>query len=197
MAIIQVTEDLKSLPERPEFSISEQATLDRGNFVKRHEKLFDEDGNKGGKGIAYMIVSRPVQKVWDQVLDFDRYHQFFPSVKKCKIYRQEDNDIYSEFILSIGFVIRIHYFIKHTFFPDQSRMIWEVDATKKNDFKQSIGMWTAWPLDGDKSLVGYTVQIDSGRPVPKIIEDLAAASGLNKVMEALKKRVESDGRWKG
>lgn len=189
MAIIQLSEKLSDLPAMPDFSNSEWKTLKKGKFVKRHEKISDENGHATGKGIAYMILDHPPQKVWNQILDFDHYSKFFPNVSKCKIYNQEENEIFAEFKLTIALFIKIHYHIHHTFFPKQSRMTWKADQTKKNDFKESIGMWTAWPYENGKSLVCYTVSIESGRPVPKIVEDLAAQSGLIKVMSALKNRV--------
>lgn len=193
MTVVQLTKDLKDLPPMPEFSTGEWSQLKKGLFIKRHEKDLDEKGHPIGRGMAYMIIDHPPQKIWAQILDFDRYAEFFPSISKCKIYKQDGGEIYAEFVLKLGMLIKIRYHIHHSFYPSQSRMIWEVDPSRKNDFKQSKGMWTAWPIDDDQSLVGYTISIESGRSVPKFIEDFAASSGLNKVMEALKKRVQKHG----
>ena len=194
MALITLPKKLAELPKLPDFSEDEWDLLNKGKFIKRQERFTGEGGFTGGKGVAYMIVSRPPQAVWDQILDFDRYPEFFPNVAKCKIYKQEEGEIWAEFLLKIGMIVKIHYHIHHSFNPRQSRMTWKMDETRKNDFKQSIGMWTAWPLENDRSLVGYTVSLDVGRSVPKVIEDIAAQSGLNKVMEALKKRISRSGR---
>lgn len=196
MASVALTDGLKELPALPEFSEREWKDLNSGKFIKRHERFTDGTGFGGGKGVAYMVLDRPPQKVWDQILDFNRYTEFFPSVAKCHIYKQDGGEIFAEFVLKVGLIIKIHYFIHHTFNPDASRMTWKVDDTKKNDFRQSIGMWTAWPLEQNRSLVGYTVSLESGRAVPKIVEDLAAQSGLTKVMEALRNRVHTDGRYR-
>ena len=194
MATILLTDDLKDLPPLPEFTEREWNNLKKGEFFKRHESFTDDSGHKGGRGVAYVVVDRSPQKVWDQILDFDRYPEFFPSVSKCRITRQQENEIFVSFVIKLGMIIKIKYHIHHTFFPSQSRMTWVVDESKKNDFKQSTGMWTAWPLDGGKALIGYTVSLESGRSVPKIVEDIAAQSGLTKVMASIQKRVNSDGK---
>jgi len=190
MTIIKLADNLTDLPKMPEFTRNQWKELNKGKFVKGHEEYVDDAGHKAGKGIAYMVINFPPQSVWDQILDFNHYKEFFPSISMCRIYKQEDNEIFAEFNLKIGFVINIHYNIHHTFSPTQSRLTWIADQSRKNDFSESKGMWTVWPFENGASLVGYTVSIESGRPVPKIIEDLAAQSGLNKVMAALKKRIK-------
>ncbi len=187
-AIIPLANELTDLPAVPEFTEVEWKTLKKGKFVKRQEKL-EVEGRTAGKGMAYMIVDRPPKTVWDVILDFGTYPKFYPNVNKCQNYKVEGNEIFTEFILKLGLIIKVHYHIHHEFFPTASRLTWKVDQSKKNDFKESKGEWTAWPLEGGKSLIGYSVSLELKGFVPKMVEDMAAQTGLNKVMAALKKRV--------
>jgi ribosome-associated toxin RatA of RatAB toxin-antitoxin module len=186
--IIPLAKELTDLPPMPEFTDAEWKTLNKGKHVKRQEK-YELEGRTAGKGVAYMIVDRPPERVWDVILDFGSYPKFYPNVSKCENYRVEDNEIFTEFILKVGLIIKVHYHIHHTFFPTASRMTWKVDQSRKNDFKESIGEWTVWPMEEGKSLIGYSVILEIMGFVPKLVEDMAAQTGLNKVMEALKKRV--------
>jgi ribosome-associated toxin RatA of RatAB toxin-antitoxin module len=189
MAMIQFPSTFSDLPDMPEFDKAQQRSLDRGKIIKKHEKTTDADGFRGGSGFAYMILEHPPKTVWDQILDFENYHTFFKSVFRCRIYDQHDNEIFAQFILKIGMIIKVTYHIHHTVFPEKSRMTWVMDNEKKNDFKNSHGIWTVWPLEHGRSLVSYSITLESGRSIPKIIEDVTAKSGLKKVMESLKKRV--------
>ena len=47
----------------------------------------------------------------------------------------------------------------------------------------------AWPLENGRALVGYSVELESGRTIPKFAEERLAQHGLMRVMEALKKRI--------
>jgi carbon monoxide dehydrogenase subunit G len=187
--VIDLPEEFTDLPEMPELSPGDWSTLNKGKFVKKHERYTDGQGFSCGTGIAYMTLDRPPLAVWKVILGFDSYRGIFPSVSKTETYKVDGDEIFVEFKLKFGPLLGVRYHTHHTFFPNQSRLIWKMDESRKNDFKQAKGMWTAWPLEGGRSLIGYTVELESGRSLPKFAEEKISQVGLNKVMEALKKNV--------
>ena len=193
--MLKVAETPTALPPMPDLTSQQWKQLEKGDMVKRHEKYTDSDGHSAGRGVAYIIANKPHTSVWEQLMKFDRYHEFYPMVKKCEVYKEQGNEIWVQFNIKVP-LMKIRYHIWHEFFPEESRLIWEMDQSKENAYKNTTGHWIVWPMENGKSLLGYTAELESGKPIPKFIEDMIADQGLAKVMESIKKRVESGGKYK-
>ena len=49
---------------------------------------------------------------------------------------------------------------------------------------------------GKSTLAEYTIAVDSGKFVPQFIEDYLTRKDLPQILNSLRRRVESDGKWK-
>ncbi len=193
-------EDIPSSP--PTFTVDERAKLDAGDPVMREERFNDAKGQRAGKAIAYIRVNAAPTKIWDVILDFDRYAEFYPNLSESALTSHAGTEYQARFLLNVLGLLRLRYHVIHTYMPERNAMTWKMDQTKKNDFKETTGFWKIWPEDGGRSLVCYSVYIEAGRGVPKFAEDFAdklglTTWGLKKVVVSLKKRVEIGSAFKG
>ncbi|MCB1153938.1 MAG: SRPBCC family protein [Deltaproteobacteria bacterium] len=188
-------------PPRPNFTTEERERLNEGKPLLREERYDDAKGQRAGQGVGYIHINAAPKKIWDVILDFNRYAEFYPNLKESKLTAHEENHYDVYFVLSVIGLLKLRYNINHEYLPDQDRMTWKMDQTKKNDFKETVGFWQVWP-DGDGSLVCYSVVIETGRGVPKWAENFADSLGLTtwglkKVVVSMKRRVEEGENFKG
>lgn len=180
----------------PTFSSKEQALLDQGKPVKRAETFTLPEGGRAGRGVVYIRIDAPPEKIFAQILSYDHYKEFYPHVAHSELYKHEGNHYFTRFTLKLVGVISVTYHCRHVYSPDEHTITWNLDPTKKNDINQTIGFWKAWPLGPNKSLLAYSIFVDSGRSIPKIVEDMATGYGLKKVAQCMKRRVETGGTYK-
>ncbi len=186
----------------PSFTADESAKLDAGDPVMREERFNDAKGQRAGKAIAYIRVNAEPTKIWDVILDFDRYAEFYPNLSESALTSHSGNEYQARFLLNVLGLLKLRYHVIHTYMPERNAMTWKMDQTKKNDFQETTGFWKVWPESGGRSLVCYSVYIEAGRGVPKFAEDFAdklglTTWGLKKVVVSLKKRVEIGASFTG
>ena len=186
----------------PNLTPEQEAKLSKGEPVLREEQFTDDKGHRVGRGVVYIVIDAPPEKIWDVILDYDHYAEFYPNVHKAEITKKEGNHIYVYFVLNALGVLKIKYNIDHTFHKDENRLTWKMDQSKKNDFKESIGFWQIWPRKDGKSLVCYSVYVETGRWIPgflqKAVDSLGITSwALGKVATCMKNRVEQGEAYKG
>ncbi|MDP8255409.1 MAG: SRPBCC family protein [Candidatus Alcyoniella australis] len=181
-------------PPLPELSNEELATLRSGEPLLRDEVYADPNGNSCGSGYALIKVDASPDEVWKQILDYNHYADFFPNVDEAVLYRQEGELYFTRFTLSVIAVVKVTYHCKHTLHREDGWLEWRLDDTKPNDFKKTDGRWVVWPFENG-SLLSYAVFVDSGRDVPKFIQNMASKWGLKQVVLSVKRRVESGGRY--
>ncbi len=188
-------------PPYPKFTPEQEAKLERGEPVMREEQFTDEKGHRVGRGVAYIVIDAPPERIWDVILDYDHYAEFYPNVHSAKITKKEGNHIYVHFVLNVLGVLKVKYNVDHTFHKEANRLTWKMDQTKKNDFKETIGFWQIWQRPDGKSLVCYSVYVETGRWIPgfvqKAVDSLGITSwALEKVVTCMKKRVEQGRSYK-
>ena len=188
-------------PPYPQFSPEEIAKLERGETVLREEQFNDTSGHRVGRGVAYIVINASPEKIWDVILDYDHYAEFYPNVNMAKITKREQDHIYVYFVLNALGMIKIEYNVDHTFHKEENRLTWKMDQTKDNDFKETIGFWQIWPRADGKSLVCYSVYVETGRWIPGFLQKAVDSLGitgwaLEKVATCMKKRVEQGPNYK-
>lgn len=175
----------------PAFDSDEQSLLDSGKPVRRYTTFTTSDGYRGGRGIAYIIIKANSDKIFRTILDYDNYQNFYPNVSKSKLYKKEDNLYFAKFTLTLAKIVTVTYHCRHDTHLDENYLTWQLDSNMENDFKETTGFWKAWKLDENKTLLAYSVYVNSGRKIPKFVEEYATNKGLMQVATCMKERVET------
>lgn len=169
------------------------AKLEAGEVILLDQTYTDAEGKTRGKGLAIVLIDKPPEEVWKYIPQFDSYKEFMPRMVASKIYLNEAGKIGAEYTLKVAFKT-IVYSCMHYLENDKFMLRWELDAARKNDIASTTGWWKIKPYKG-KSIVAYTVAVDTGIAVPKVIQDYLTKRDLPNVVRAMKKRVESGGTY--
>jgi coenzyme Q-binding protein COQ10 len=137
-----------------------------------------------------VLVDAPLEEFFDLVVDYERYPEFVPGIKACRV-RGGSGEKHVEYDLDLG-VKRIRYVLRMAERRPTS-VSWSLVSGEM--MKVSNGSWEL-AADGKKTRAAYTVEIQIARPplVPQAIVDRVTDEltkvQLPKTLEAFKARAE-------
>jgi coenzyme Q-binding protein COQ10 len=137
-----------------------------------------------------IVVGVPVERFYDVVVDYERYPEFVPGIRACRV-RATTPEKQVEYELDLG-VRKIRYVLRMAEKRPAS-VSWSL--VSGDMMKVSNGSW-ALASEGGKTRAVYTVEIQITRPplVPQMIVDRVSDEltriQLPKTLEAFKARAE-------
>jgi ribosome-associated toxin RatA of RatAB toxin-antitoxin module len=137
-----------------------------------------------------IVVGVPVERFYDVVVDYERYPDFVPGIRACRV-RATTPEKLVEYELDLG-IKRIRYVLRHEEVRP-SRIAWSLVSGEA--MKVSNGSWELADADG-KTRARYTVEIQIARLplVPQAlvdrISDEMTRVNLPRTLEAFKVRAE-------
>ncbi len=137
-----------------------------------------------------VLVEAPIERFYDIVVDYERYPEFVPGIRSCRVTRA-GGEIRVEYELDVG-VRRIRYVLKHE--EERPRRVrWSL--VSGDMLKVSNGSWDLSP-EQERTRATYSVDIQIARPplVPQSIvnrvSDELTRVQLPKTLAAFKARAE-------
>jgi ribosome-associated toxin RatA of RatAB toxin-antitoxin module len=137
-----------------------------------------------------ILVDTPVERFFDLVVDYERYPEFVPSIRACRVLAG-DAEKRVEYELDLG-VKRIRYVLKHVE-ERPTRVRWSL--VSGDMMKVSNGSWQL-TAEGARTRAVYSVEIQIARPpllpqaiVDRVTDELTRVQ-LPRTLEAFKARAE-------
>ena len=132
-----------------------------------------------------VVIDAPLERVFDIIVDYDRYAEFLPEVKEAKSSGRRGNEVDVHY--GIDVVKRIHYTLHMV--EDRPRSVrWTF--VKGEVMRDNRGSWTLEPTPEGKTRATYTIEVGVGPLVPRAIVNALVDQSLPKMLEAFKKRAE-------
>jgi ribosome-associated toxin RatA of RatAB toxin-antitoxin module len=140
-----------------------------------------------------VLIETPVERFYDIVVDYERYPEFVPGIRRCRI-RAGKGEKQVEYELDLG-IRRIKYVLRH----DEQRprrVAWSL--VSGDMMKVSNGSWELSD-DAGRTRAIYSVEIQVSRPplVPQALVDRVSDEltriQLPKTLDAFKVRAEKKG----
>ena len=138
-----------------------------------------------------VVMDVPPARLFEVILDYERYPEFVPGLKGCKVKGRTAGGVDVEYELDLG-VKKIRYVLRHVEQPP-SRNTWSL--VSGDWMKVSNGGWEL-AGEGTGTRARYTVEIQIAKPalVPQALVD-RVADELSKVqlprtLDAFKARAE-------
>lgn len=184
-----------ALPGAP---LDEQAwrRLEQGEVVVSDASVTGPDGTKRLRGTAVAIVAAPPQRVWETIMDHDRFGEFMPSVEECRIVEDDGRSRVVSYRLKVAWA-EISYSLLLQYDPEKWRVEGGLDKSRPHQIADTQLAWDLEPLDGgSRTKVSYSVYLDSGRLMPAFVERLLTKRQLPTVLENVRNRALSGGTWK-
>ena len=140
-----------------------------------------------------VLVGVPVERFYDLVRDYDRYPEFVPTVKACRV-RRGAGGTEVDYELDLG-IKTIAYTLRLEEEPPR-RVRWSL--VKSDWMKVSNGSWELSD-EGGKTRAVYSVDIQIRKPplvpqslVDRVTDELTRVQ-LPRMLEAFRKRAERQG----
>jgi ribosome-associated toxin RatA of RatAB toxin-antitoxin module len=137
-----------------------------------------------------MVVDVPVERFFEIVVDYERYPEFVPGIRRCRV-KEADGEKRVEYELDLG-IRRIKYVLRHE--EQRPRKVsWSL--VSGDMMKVSNGSWEL-AADGTKTRATYSVDIQISRPplVPQALVDRVSHEltrvQLPRTLDAFKARAE-------
>jgi ribosome-associated toxin RatA of RatAB toxin-antitoxin module len=138
-----------------------------------------------------VVIAASPGKLFDVIADYDRYAEFVPGLKGCRVKARGQVGIDVEYELDLG-VKRIKYTLRHVE-ERPSKVTWSL--VSGDWMKVSNGAWELSP-EGAGTRARYTVDIQIAKPplvpqglVDKVADELTRVQ-LPRTLEAFKARAE-------
>ncbi len=135
-------------------------------------------------------VNVPPEKLFDVIIDFDSYSSFLSDLglQESRVLSKTDDTIEVESVVKkMGFSDR--YTLKYKL--DRPKGIsWTFVKGKLT--KDNKGSWKLEELDGGRTKATYSLEASFGWMVPKALVTKGIEMELPKLLEAFKKKAESD-----
>lgn len=132
-----------------------------------------------------IVINAPVEKVFDVIIQYERYPEFLPEVKEVRVANRQGGSL--ELHYKVDVVKTIRYSIRVTE-ERPRRMAWSfIEGEMMKDNK---GSWLLEPEGEGKTRATYNVEMALGLLVPKAVVNALVDTSLPKMLEAFKRRAE-------
>jgi coenzyme Q-binding protein COQ10 len=137
-----------------------------------------------------IVIDRPVEQVFDVIVDYGRYGEFVPGLKACRVLPgRPDRDV--EYELDLG-LKRIKYVLRHVEVRPTS-VRWSL--VSGDLMKVSDGAWDLSPAGaGTRALYAVDIQITKPALIPQSVIDRMTDEmtrvQLPRTLQAFKTRIE-------
>jgi ribosome-associated toxin RatA of RatAB toxin-antitoxin module len=134
-----------------------------------------------------IVVNAPPDKVFDTIINYDRYPEWLPEVKKIRTSERKGSEVKVHY--EVDFKIKT---IRYTILAREERpqrMTWSF--VEGEVMKDNKGSWVLEPAGEGRTKVTYSVEVAVGPLVPKSILSTLVDQSLPNLLENFKRRVEA------
>jgi ribosome-associated toxin RatA of RatAB toxin-antitoxin module len=170
-----------------ELSPAELAKVEAGEVILESQTYQDAQGRTRGRGLAIGFVKADKGRIMDTILGYEAYPQFMPRVKTTAVYGRTDTQVNVKFTIEVV-MVKVSYHITHQVDRAAGTISWTLDKSRPNEIAATDGFWGLKPHKNG-TLLYYTVAVDTGRSIPKAIEDYLTKKDLPNIVKSIKKRV--------
>lgn len=182
---------LAARPTLPTLTEKEDARLADGKLVL-HTAIATE-GEGSGTITGVIDIDATPEQVWKILLNFESIPESSAAVKEAVRYRDEPagagRAIDMAYMLKVAWV-EIRYHVHHDYFAGDQYLVWALDPNKSNDIVATTGSFSTWPGSQGRTRFLYRTAINTGRNIPKWVEEDLSESSLKSYIKYVKKKAE-------
>jgi ribosome-associated toxin RatA of RatAB toxin-antitoxin module len=132
------------------------------------------------------IIERPPRELWALLVDFESRPNYLPGATEVRIVRVAGNRVWLAEKVEILFA-SIEYRVVNTLDPESGSVSWVLDDSVENDIAATAGSWDLVPVAGGRhTLLRYGNVLDTGQPVPGVIQRLLLKRSLPQMISGLR-----------
>ncbi len=176
--------------------VSQQELFSAGidiDELKKGRILTEEkivEGRSGGVKAIFWVNAKP-EVVFRELSDGGKFNEFMPGITLSIVKNSGDNFQNVYYKLHFWFA-DVEYVLHRVIDRKNMEITWNLLSGK---FRKMDGYWKIEGGDGG-SIVTYYTDVEPEVYVPHFIIIYVTKKGLPELVEAVRKRAESDGKWK-
>jgi hypothetical protein len=168
----------------------------RGQVPSRTERFTAPSGKSSGRGIGAIVIDRPIADVWAALIRYEDRAEYQPRVEKVWVLEKGPDQLKVRMQLDAS-VTTIRYTAIYKLDHAAHTIRWALDkSAPDNNVADIDGGYQLAEVTPQRTLVVSRSWVDSGRSVPRFIQDYVARRSIPDLLRAVKNRVESGGVWK-
>lgn len=160
--------------------------------------LMDQDTSGSGDQKRFIqaaiLFNQPIDKAWQLFRKTENQHRYLPDLDECKLVKRDAKGDLVDFEVELaGF--EIEYRIHHVYDDANYKLSWGLDPSYDNDMKRVDGFWHLYKYSETQTLARYGTQVEVSSLIPEFIMKKLTRDNLPANMQAVKKYIESGGKW--
>jgi len=163
------------------------------NELKQGKIITEEEihqGKSGGVKAIFWVNAKP-EVVFRELRDGGKFSEFMPDIDVSKV-KNSGSDFQDVYYRLHFWFADVEYTLHRVIDRNNMRISWNMLSGK---FKRIDGYWEIKD-GGDGSVVTYYTDVEPGIYVPKTIVLYLTKKGLPDLVDAVRKRAESNGAWR-
>lgn len=181
---------------RARYPAADWAALESGQVVTGEENAEDADahgepeaGRKTTEVVASGILPQRPADVWATLLDFAAWSRWMPNSADATMRERRGDEVWLSRRIDVLWT-SVRYGVVWTLAPALGLARWRLDPSVPHDIADTRGYWQLTPLEGGRAtLVRYQAAIDSGRAVPRLVEETLTRRSLPGMVSGLREEV--------
>lgn len=151
----------------------------------------DREGGEDGAEIpldvqGLVLIGVPPGRVWQTVLDFERWPGFMPLIRETEIVRRDADRVWVHQRYRVAFVNLEHTSI-YDLEPGRAQVRWRLDKESHHDIADAQGRWQFVSVDeGISTLAVYEGVLVPGRAVPGFVRRMLVRLSLPRMLRRLR-----------
>jgi hypothetical protein len=167
-----------------------------GKVPTRSEAFTDSSGKASGRGLAAIVIDRPVSDVWRTLTTFEDRAEYVPRLKKVNVLERQRERVHVRQEADAT-VTTARYTLWFRLDEGAHAIAWDLDKSAPDNTVRDVeGEYRMTEVAPGRTLLVYRTRIDAGIRVPRAIQSYIQRSSMPDLLRAIKKRVESGGTWK-
>lgn len=175
---------------------AEMDTVLQGKTVVQAETFTTQSGKSAGRVFGAAVIDRPIAEVWAVISRYDDKAEYMPRLKEVTILGKLPDRVRCRMVVDAS-VTTARYTAWFVLDAKEHTIRWTLDkSVSDNTISDVEGEYKMFELEPGKTLVAYRTWVDSGKAVPRFIQDYMAKKSVPDLLKAVKQRVESGGTYK-
>jgi len=167
----------------------------RGEIAVRSETVTSASGKSSGRGVGAVLIGKPIADCWAVVSRYEDKAEYQPRIKKVTVLDKSPERLHVKMEVDAS-VMTARYTGWFALDAARHSVHWTLDhAAPDNNITDVDGGYQLFEVGPGDTLLVYRTWVDSGRSVPRFIQDYMAKKSIPDLLGAIKKRIESGGTY--
>lgn len=167
----------------------------QGEVLVRSEPAVTQAGKTAGYGVGAIEIDRSIEETWKVVANYEDKAEYQPRVDKCTVVSRKGNVLRVAMALNAT-IMTVSYTGVYTLDPVNHTVRWGLDRQATgNTIRDMDGGYTLIPVSKTRTILYFKTYVDSGRMVPRFVQNYFSVKAIPALLHAVKQRVETGGKW--